>query len=77
MKIWVDAQLPPTLATCLSDTFGLEAALRDKRTFHDRNFYVTNSRNAIALQVYPITHFWRSLFETQASVKSILTAVLK
>lgn len=29
MKIWTDAQLPPTLATWLS-TFGLEAvALRD------------------------------------------------
>lgn len=30
MKIWVDAQLPPTLADWLSITFGLEtAALRD------------------------------------------------
>ena len=30
MKIWVDAQLPPTLANWLSSTFGLEAsALRD------------------------------------------------
>lgn len=30
MKIWVDAQLPPTLANWLSATFGLEsAALRD------------------------------------------------
>ncbi len=25
MKIWVDAQLPPTLATWLSETFALEA----------------------------------------------------
>ncbi len=30
MKIWVDAQLPPTLAIWLTKTFGLEArALRD------------------------------------------------
>jgi predicted nuclease of predicted toxin-antitoxin system len=30
MKIWIDAQLPPTLATWLSMTFGIEAiALRD------------------------------------------------
>ncbi|MGP1384586.1 MAG: DUF5615 family PIN-like protein [Thainema sp.] len=30
MKIWVDAQLPPTLANWLSATFSLEsAALRD------------------------------------------------
>jgi predicted nuclease of predicted toxin-antitoxin system len=30
MKIWVDAQLPPTLANWLSATFDLEAAaLRD------------------------------------------------
>lgn len=30
MKIWLDAQLPPTLANWLSDTFGVEAfALRD------------------------------------------------
>ncbi|MFY7805750.1 MAG: DUF5615 family PIN-like protein [Limnoraphis robusta] len=30
MKIWVDAQLPPTLASWLTETFGLEAsALRD------------------------------------------------
>jgi predicted nuclease of predicted toxin-antitoxin system len=30
MKIWVDAQLPPTLANWLTDTFDLEAtALRD------------------------------------------------
>lgn len=30
MKIWIDAQLPPTLANWLSATFGLEAAaLRD------------------------------------------------
>lgn len=30
MKLWVDAQLPPTLANWLSATFGLEAAaLRD------------------------------------------------
>ncbi|EDZ93355.1 conserved hypothetical protein [Limnospira maxima CS-328] len=30
MKIWVDAQLPPTLANWLTETFGLEAsALRD------------------------------------------------
>jgi predicted nuclease of predicted toxin-antitoxin system len=30
MKIWVDAQLPPTLANWLTSTFGLEsAALRD------------------------------------------------
>ncbi|MDI9640253.1 DUF5615 family PIN-like protein [Geitlerinema splendidum] len=30
MKIWVDAQLPPTLASWLRETFGLEAsALRD------------------------------------------------
>ena len=30
MKIWVDAQLPPTLATWLSETFALKAkALRD------------------------------------------------
>jgi predicted nuclease of predicted toxin-antitoxin system len=30
MKIWVDAQLPPTLANWLTNTFGLEAAaLRD------------------------------------------------
>ncbi|UIE36669.1 DUF5615 family PIN-like protein [Leptodesmis sichuanensis] len=30
MKIWVDAQLPPTLANWLSESFGLEAyALRD------------------------------------------------
>ncbi len=26
MKIWVDAQLPPTLAVWLSDTFDLQAA---------------------------------------------------
>jgi predicted nuclease of predicted toxin-antitoxin system len=31
MKIWIDAQLPPTLANWLSATFDLEAsALRDK-----------------------------------------------
>jgi len=30
VKIWVDAQLPPTLANWISSTFGLEAsALRD------------------------------------------------
>jgi predicted nuclease of predicted toxin-antitoxin system len=29
MKLWVDAQLPPTLANWVSATFGLEAALRD------------------------------------------------
>jgi hypothetical protein len=30
MKIWIDAQLPPTLANWVSATFGLEAAaLRD------------------------------------------------
>lgn len=30
MKIWIDAQLPPTLANWLAETFGLEAsALRD------------------------------------------------
>lgn len=30
MKIWVDAQLPPTLASWLTETFGLEARpLRD------------------------------------------------
>jgi predicted nuclease of predicted toxin-antitoxin system len=30
MKIWVDAQLPPTLANWLTTTFNLEdAALRD------------------------------------------------
>lgn len=30
MKIWIDAQLPPTLANWLTETFGLEAsALRD------------------------------------------------
>lgn len=30
MKIWIDAQLPPTLANWLTVTFGLEAtALRD------------------------------------------------
>ncbi len=30
MKIWIDAQLPPTLANWLTATFGLEAsALRD------------------------------------------------
>lgn len=30
MKIWIDAQRPPTLANWLSATFGLEAsALRD------------------------------------------------
>jgi predicted nuclease of predicted toxin-antitoxin system len=30
MKIGSDAQLPPTLANCLTETFGLEAsALRD------------------------------------------------
>jgi predicted nuclease of predicted toxin-antitoxin system len=30
MKIWIDAQLPPTLANWLTDTFDLEAtALRD------------------------------------------------
>ncbi|MEB3826146.1 DUF5615 family PIN-like protein [Phormidium sp. CCY1219] len=30
MKIWIDAQLPPTLASWLTETFGLEArALRD------------------------------------------------
>lgn len=30
MKVWVDAQLPPTLANWLSDTFSVEAyALRD------------------------------------------------
>lgn len=30
MKIWLDAQLPPSLATWLTETFGLEAtALRD------------------------------------------------
>jgi predicted nuclease of predicted toxin-antitoxin system len=32
MKIWIDAQLPPTLANWLTETFGLEAsALRDLR----------------------------------------------
>jgi predicted nuclease of predicted toxin-antitoxin system len=37
MKIWVDAQLPPTLASWLNSTFGLEASslkdlgLRDAR----------------------------------------------
>ena len=30
MKIWIDAQLPPTLANWLTETFGLQAsALRD------------------------------------------------
>ena len=30
MKIWIDAQLPPTLATWLTNNFGVEAtALRD------------------------------------------------
>lgn len=30
MKVWIDAQLPPTLANWLTETFGLEArALRD------------------------------------------------
>jgi len=30
MKVWIDAQLPPTLANWLTDTFDLEAAaLRD------------------------------------------------
>lgn len=30
MKIWIDAQLPPTLANWLTETFGLETgALRD------------------------------------------------
>lgn len=30
MKLWIDAQLPPTLANWLSDTFSIEAsALRD------------------------------------------------
>lgn len=30
MKVWIDAQLPPTLANWLTETFGLDAsALRD------------------------------------------------
>ena len=35
MKIWVDAQLPPTLATWLSATFALEASALRQLTLRD------------------------------------------
>ncbi|NER88736.1 MAG: hypothetical protein F6K20_07550 [Moorea sp. SIO2C4] len=53
MKIWIDAQLPPTLANWLSTTFGLEAfALRDLdlRDAHDIEiFEAARSQNAVIM----------------------------
>jgi predicted nuclease of predicted toxin-antitoxin system len=53
MKIWVDAQLPPTLANWLTATFGLEAAaLRDigLRDAQDITIFETaRARNAVIL----------------------------
>ncbi|MGG6268557.1 DUF5615 family PIN-like protein [Leptolyngbya sp. AN03gr2] len=53
MKIWVDAQLPPTLANWLTATFGVEAsALRDLslRDAQDIEiFEAARSQNAVIL----------------------------
>ena len=53
MKIWIDAQLPPTLANWLSATFGLEAsALRDLslRDAQDINiFEAARAENAVIM----------------------------
>lgn len=29
MKIWIDAQLPPTLTLCLTETFDVEATVKN------------------------------------------------
>lgn len=53
MKIWVDAQLPPTLATWLSSTFELEAsALRDLSLRDARDieiFEAARTENAVIM----------------------------
>jgi predicted nuclease of predicted toxin-antitoxin system len=53
MKVWVDAQLPPTLATWLSSTFGLEAsALRDLSLRDARDieiFEAARAENAVIM----------------------------
>lgn len=53
MKVWVDAQLPPTLANWLTTTFGLEAtALRDLslRDAQDIEiFEATRAENAVII----------------------------
>ncbi len=38
MKIWIDAQLPPTLASWLSATFDLEASSREHLTYAISNY---------------------------------------
>lgn len=53
MKVWLDAQLPPTLAQWLTTTFGLDAfALRDLelRDAQDREiFEAAKVQNAAGL----------------------------
>ena len=53
MKIWIDAQLPPTLAQWLKETFSLEAfALRDLglRDAQDRDiFEAARTENAVIM----------------------------
>ncbi len=53
MKLWVDAQLPPTLATWLSENFGLEAvALRDLSLRDARDveiFEAARAENAVIM----------------------------
>ena len=53
MKIWIDAQLPPTLANSLSTTFGLEAfALRDldlRDAYDIEIFEAARSQNAVIM----------------------------
>lgn len=53
IKIWIDAQLPPTLANWIAETFGLEAyalrdlALRDARDIEI--FEAARSANAVIM----------------------------
>ncbi|MGB3206922.1 MAG: DUF5615 family PIN-like protein [Crinalium sp.] len=53
MKIWIDAQLPPTLANWLVDTFGLDASslrdigLRDAQDFEI--FQAARTANAVII----------------------------
>ncbi len=53
MKLWVGAQLPPTLANWLSETFGLEAvALRDLSLRDARDieiFEAARAENAVMM----------------------------
>ena len=53
MKLWIDAQLPPTLANWLSATFGLEAIALRELSLRDAKdieiFEAARAQNAVIM----------------------------